>query len=130
MDSDAVRLLLRPAAASPDPADNSSVRYRSGRRLELRQGRVDELEITSPDGRVELHVRFTPEGPVLSFEGARVDLSNASELNLRADHVRVRARSSIDLSSEGEITVRGRNNVSIDGDNVMLNCDERPVSQR
>lgn len=128
-DSDAVRSLLRAPEALPNPAaDPSFVLLRSGRRLELRQGRLDEIEITSPDGRVELHVRFTPEGPVLSFEGARIDLSNARELNLRADQVRVRARERIDISSEDEVVVRGRGNVSIDGENVMLNCDEGPVS--
>lgn len=128
-DSDSVRSLLRAPEAAPNPASSPSfVRYRSGRQLELRQGRTDELEVTSPDGRVELHVRFTPEGPVLSFEGARIDLSNARELNLRADQVRVRARERVDISSDDEVLVRGRGNVSIDGENVMLNCDEGPVS--
>ncbi|MFO7564981.1 MAG: hypothetical protein R6X02_20215 [Enhygromyxa sp.] len=128
-DSETVRPLLRAAEAPPSPeASASYLRYRSGRRLELRQGRLDELEVTSPDGRVELHVRFTPEGPVLSFEGARIDLTNARELNLRADRVRVRARECVDLSSDDEVVVRGRGNVSIDGENVLLNCDENPIS--
>lgn len=127
-DADAVRLLLRPPEEARRSDDGpTEIAYRSGRTLRLEQGRIDLLEVTSPTGQVELRVRFTEDGPVLQFEGASIDLSNASRINLRSDEIRMYARDSIELESAGHVVVKGRGDVRVDGDPVLLNCTDQPI---
>lgn len=128
-----VRQLLR----APDEPSNPDaaplpprVQYRSGRTLTLLEGREDSLSVTSADGVVELTVRFTPEGPVLSFGGARLDLSHAGHVNLSCETLRLHGRRAVEVRSDGEIAVRGTEDVHLDGRNVLINCDERTPSQR
>jgi hypothetical protein len=106
------------------------MQYRSGRTLTLLEGRDDCVSVTSPDGVVELTVRFTPEGPVLTFGGARLDLSHAGELNVSCEKLRLHGRRGVDVQSDAEIVVRGREDVHLDGRNVLINCDERASSRR
>lgn len=128
-----VRQLLRAPdePTSPDAAPlPPRVQYRSGRTLTLLEGRDDCVSVTSPDGVVELTVRFTPEGPVLSFGGARLDLSHAGQLNLSCDKLRLQGRRGVEVHSDAEIVVRATEDVHLDGRNVLINCDERTPSRR
>jgi hypothetical protein len=86
--------------------------------------------VTSPDGTVELTVRFTPEGPILSFSGARLDLSHAGQLNLSCEELRLHGRRGVELQSGAEVVVRGAGDVHLDGRNVLINCDEPTPSRR
>ena len=98
----------------------------SGRLLRLLQGgRGELLEIRNPDGKVELEIRLTEEGPVLVFDAARLDLRAAGEVRVACDTFAVRAREGIDLGSAGEVRVRGDGDVHVDGENVLLNCGPR-----
>jgi hypothetical protein len=128
-----IRHLLRAADEPPHPEAAPlppRVRYRSGRTLTLLEGREDCVSVTSPEGMVELTVRFTPEGPVLSFSGARLDLTHAGLLNLSCEELRLHGRRGIELQSQAEIVMRGEGDVHLDGQNVLINCDEQRSSRR
>jgi hypothetical protein len=127
--------LIRPAddgagaEASPNPPP---VRYRSGRTLQLvggSEGAEEGLQVFSPDGQVELSVRFTPEGPVLSFSGARLDLSQTSEVNLQCERLTLYGSRRVEVVSGGELVVRGQEGVHVDGENVFVNCGDRAQFQ-
>jgi hypothetical protein len=129
----AVRQLLRAADDPPHPEAlplPPRVEYRSGRVLTLLEGAEDSVSVPSPEGLVELSVRFTRDGPILSFSGARIDLSHAGELNLSCEELRLHGRRGIELRSEAEIVVRGQGDVHLDGQNVLINCDEPRLSRR
>ena len=135
-DASALRQLLR---AADEPSSSEAlplpprVQFRSGRVLTMLEGgagREDCVSVTSPDGVVELSVRFTEQGPVLSFSGARLDLSHAGELNLSCEQLRLHGRRGVEVRSEAEVVVRGEGDVHVDGRNVLLNCDERTPPRR
>lgn len=77
----------------------------SGRELLVRGGSEESIEVRSPDGLVELSVVLTPEGPVLRFSGARVELS-AGTLALHADNIEIGARELASVTSGGEVVVQ------------------------
>jgi hypothetical protein len=132
-ETSALRQLMRAAGEPPNPEAAPlppRVQFRSGRVLTLLEGRDDSMSVTSPDGVVELTVRFTELGPVLSFSGARLDLSHAGELNLSCGQLRLHGRRGVEVRSEAEVVVRGEGDVHVDGRNVLLNCDERTASSR
>ena len=129
-DANALSQLLR---AADEPANPEAqpvpprVQYRSGRVLTLIDGgggREESLSVTSPDGTVELTVRFTAGGPVLSFAGARLDLRHEGEVSLSCEELRLHGRRGVELRSEAEVVVRGGGDVSVDGRSVRINCDE------
>lgn len=116
---------MRAADEPPNPEASPlppRVQLRSGRVLTLLEGCDDSVSVTSPDGVVELTIRFTEQGPVLSFSGARLDLSHAGELNLSCEQLRLHGRRGVEVRSEAEIVVRGEGDVHVDGRNVLLNC--------
>ena len=136
VDASALRELLREADAPPHLEAQrlpAKVRYRSGRVLTLAEGpdaERDSLLVTSPDGRVELTVRFTASGPVLSFDGARLALGDVSELELSCDRLRLSGEKGIELRSGASVVVRAEGDVHLDGENVMINCEDRALFRR
>ena len=110
-----------------------------GRAVRLtRDGDNDALVITSPQGRVEMEIRFTAEGPILSFTSAAVRLESPTSVSLSCDDFRVRARGEVDIAAEKTARVEGHgvevrsrrrdvhlkanDDVRLDGERVLLNC--------
>jgi phage gp45-like len=126
-------LLRAPSEPTPEsvlPAPPIS-RLPSGRMLRaIVGGRGEILEVRSPDGRLELRVRLTDEGPVLELDAARLDLTSVGAIDLTCERFAVRAREGVELHSDAEVSIRGQGNVHVDGDNVLLNCAERPAGRR
>lgn len=127
--------LMRPVddGAGPETAPSPApVRYRSGRTLHVigsTERGEEGLQVFSPDGRIELSVRFTPQGPVLSFAGARLDLSQASEINLNCERLTLNGSRRVEVVSGGDLVVRGQQGVHVDGENVFINCGDRTQFQ-
>ena len=102
----------------------------SGRQVQVgeRDG-LDYVEVTSASGDIELSVRFTPEGPVLSLRAVKLALS-AQTLDLRCARLQVEATERIETTSggdivtiaKGELRQRAFEDLSIDGKNVLINC--------
>ena len=123
-DHETLRALFRDADDAPAPEDIAPVpalsELPSGRQLRVIDGRAGEtVEVRSPDGVVELRVRLTDDGPVLEFEAARIDLRASHDVNVECERFSVRAREDMQLRSAEDI--------HIDGDNVLINCGDRPV---
>lgn len=60
------------------------------------------LAVSSPDGLVELSVRCTPDGCVLSFASAQLALSTPGRLDLRCRELLVDAERRLELNSGGD----------------------------
>lgn len=132
-------------AVSPAPTV-TQVRLRGGRTVEVVDDDAARVTITSPAGRVELRVRLTDDGPVLSFEQTGLTLSTRGALTLDCDDLRVRARRDVTmeagrdvvhdargevdiaggsvrmLAREGDATIESRGDARVDGARVLLNC--------
>src|SRR2546430_1070543 len=74
-------------------------------RIEHRQA-ADTLSIVDPDGRITLSIRVTADGPVLLFEGTRLNIQADGILCIDADHVAIRGRETLSLSSGGDAEIR------------------------
>jgi len=133
---------------SPTPSDESSKQDHlpvlaqdsqpqvlpSGRTLSVKAGNgTEEIEIRSASGDVEICVKLTDTGPVLSLRGARLEINssdtisvNCRQLELNAsERIMMHAAEDIDIHSGGEIHTQSAQQTFIDGDYVNLNCLDR-----
>jgi uncharacterized Zn finger protein len=86
------------------PGRTPPLRLTSGRRAAFRQREGDDiLTVTAADGRVELSVRFTPDGPVLSFDSAGLRLESPGTVTFSCERFQVEAREAVALHSAGAI---------------------------
>jgi uncharacterized protein (DUF2345 family) len=124
-----------PAASEEAPADDPADRLaamvdppRSGATLTLSTGHTaavapnepDRLTIRGPAGEVELSIRFTPEGPVLRFASAAIDLQSKGDIRLDCDRLQVRAREGIDLSTGGDLRQTAGGDAVIHADKTAI----------
>ncbi len=92
----------------------------SGRRLAVHSaGGEEALEVRSPDGTLEVLIRFTPAGAVVRVAAAKLEVA-ADELAVTvAGGVSVRA---------GEFRVTTDKSIHLNGETVRLNCTDAPPS--
>ena len=94
--------------------------FASGREVVLHGSSQDRLVVRGPTGQVELSVRFTEEGPVLSFSGAAIDLVSPGAVNLDCGSLRVRARDGIALEASGDIVQNAKGALRAEADDVSV----------
>ena len=92
----------------------------SGREVVLQGSAHDRLVVRSPSGQVELSVRFTEQGPVLSFSGAAIDLVSPGAVTLDCGSLRVRSRDGIALETSGDIVQNAKGALRGEADDVSL----------
>jgi len=113
--------LPAPLAQTADkPAEVSLPRaLSSGRTLRLTPATHtdnERLQVVSPSGDVEVEIAITAEGPVVRVRGADLRLSAARSIDLESTGpVRIRG---------SELRVRTEKSVHLNGETILLNCDE------
>jgi hypothetical protein len=85
----------------------------SGRSIILRVGDVEELQVRSPDGEVELTVVLTDAGPVVRMRAARLEVETAESVDIRCKTFNVRA---------DEMRVRTDGDIHMNAAVIRLNC--------
>jgi hypothetical protein len=102
-----------------------NARLPSGRTVSLSvRNDLEELQVKSPDGLLELRVVFGPEGPVVSLQCARLELSAPDRISVRCRKFEVQTAEAVEISgAEFRATTSG--NIWLNGEKVFLNC-ERP----
>jgi hypothetical protein len=122
---------------SPQAAPNPTLYFSSGRSVTVTDGAPEQLTVRSPEGAVELAVRFTPEGPVLSFSAAALDLRSSGTMRLACGKLEVDAREGIALTTGGDVraeadavairarlgdvAIEANDDVRVDGERIRLN---------
>lgn len=107
---------------------------RNVRQCDVRQRADDDceaIEIRAADGRVELAIRFTEAGPVLSFESASVELRSTRDVTVECDSFAVKAREAATIeaaevdvtSTSGELRLTGATDAWLTAEMLLLNCD-------
>jgi hypothetical protein len=85
--------------------ESARVTLSSGRRYELMsEGALDHLVVRSGSGTVLLRVAIDDEGPLLSFEGARIELNAPKQISLTAGAIELRAQHHLRVETEGSLT--------------------------
>lgn len=95
--------LERLAALADLPPRATTVELPSGRAVTVEAGASERLIVRGPAGAVELAIRFTEQGPVLSFSAAAIDLTSAGEIRMDCERLRVHARSEVAVTSDGDL---------------------------
>ena len=73
-------------------------------------------------GPVQLTIEITATGPVLWFQGPSLSLNAAGALTLSAESLSIHARHDLQLSAGGDVRVRANDDVTLNGERVLLNC--------
>lgn len=108
-----------------EPQDGEMVHALAfGRALRV-QPELGTVEISSPDGVVELSVRCTPGGCVLRFASAQLELATPGRLDVRCRELVVDAEQSVALSSGGDFTshIAGNSTTTVGG-RLQADADE------
>lgn len=111
---------------------------------------VNVLTILAPDGRVSLCIHITSDGPVLHFESGRLTLEARGILTVDAERIAIHGREGVAITSGGDakicaagdldsqariqnitahlgnVNVRANDDVRLNGERVMMNCDAEP----
>jgi hypothetical protein len=109
--------------------ENKEIKLPSGRSVSVKINGEEELEVFSPDGKLELKIRLTEDGPTLSLESVRLDLKASENISLQAKNVEIKGKESASLESEGKLKVdsekqmdiRSTENVKVVGKLIYLN---------
>jgi hypothetical protein len=109
--------------------EDKKINLPSGRSISVKINSEEELEIFSPDGKIELKIRFTEEGPTLSLECGRLDLKATENISLKAKKVEIRADEEtllesggkLKIDSEKQMDIRSTENVKVVGKLIYLN---------
>lgn len=85
------------------PPRATTIGLPSGRAVTVEGGGSERLVVRGPAGDVELAIRFTPAGPVLSFSAAAIELSSAGDIKMDCERLQVHARSEVVVASDGDL---------------------------
>jgi hypothetical protein len=108
-------------------------RNRASRALQLPSGRavalsvrndVEELQVTSPDGMLELKVIFGVEGPVVSLRCTRLELTSPDTVSVRCRKFEVETTDAVSISG-GELRATTSGNMWLNGEKIFLNCESQ-----
>ncbi len=116
----------------PEPlaAERTEIDLPHGRVVSLctRPG-IEELQILSPDGKVELRVAFGPDGPVVDLRCARLVLSSPDTVSVECRRFEVRTSEAVEIVG-AELRAVTSGDIRLNGERVLLNCtppgDEPP----
>src|SRR4051812_39720751 len=80
----------------------------SGRTLVIRStAGGDEIELRSPEGRLEVTIACTPDGPVVRVEAARLEVK-ADDVSFDAAKLSMKTTGDLHLASDAEVRVTGK----------------------
>ena len=112
----------------------SNIALQSGRTLRVvhTEG-AERIEISSARGDIELRVTMTPDGPVLSLSGAKLEINstdavvvNCREFSVNASEgIALESRGNVALRSNAEIVTKSLGNTLIDAQIIHLNGGDR-----
>jgi hypothetical protein len=106
-----------PESQPARPISRAGVELASERSLEIAEG-GSGFTLRAPNGGVELQVRITPDGPVLCFSAAALEIERTRSLKVSVDRLELRAREKLELHSQGEFSQ------TVAGD-CSLHCEGR-----
>ena len=98
----------------------------SGAVLSVRADETGEdIRVRSADGRMELSIRMTADGPVLSLRGVRLEIEAADTVALSCRELAITTREGMRVQTGGAFEVRAARDAAIDADYVKINCGDR-----
>lgn len=100
----------------------------SGRRVSADTMHGETLTVTSPEGALELTVRFTPEGPTLTLHAKTLCLRADKDLSIDCDRFALRARDGVSIETPKNLSLRAEGTLSVDGESIAIEAHQSDVS--
>jgi hypothetical protein len=122
-----------PGLTSP-PSPNSSIGLPSGRSIQITSGpQGDRFDIASSAGKIELSITLTDNGPVISIQGAMLEINSSDSVSLKCRDLSIQTESSLNIASQGSVDIhavgnlkaKALGNADIDAQLINLNCGDR-----
>ena len=115
MQADTATPALLDALLETDLESTQILAPTTGRRVSLRAGAggEDTLEVRSPDGAVELAIRLTAAGPVLSVSAVGLELTAQDKLSVRCRELELEATEDATLRAGGDITLQAQGEMDL-----------------
>jgi hypothetical protein len=119
---------FRPSEAAEDT--QKQMQLASGRRIVVEaSGKDDLIEILDPGGTLNVAVRLTEEGPVISVRGTRLELKAVETMTLEAKRIHiaaeeetiVKSHGKMDLDSSREMSIQSDDDIRVSGKIIHLN---------
>jgi len=78
------------------------------------------IQVKGPEGAVKLTIHVTPSGPVLHIDGDGLEIRCSGALALDAEHLILRGRQSLELSTAGDAAVRCQGDLHVEARALTL----------
>ena len=86
----------------------------SGRHLRIHSDEKGELlEIIERGGEAVVTVRLTDEGPIVTVQGAHLELKSTETLALEAKEVKIKAQENVSVESKGSLKIDSSDKMDI-----------------
>ena len=93
------------------------VQLDSGRRIHVQcDGQEEIIEIAESNGDILMKVRMTDEGPVISAQGARLELKSSETIALEAKKIRIQAQEEAIVESKGGLDLSASKKMDLHAD--------------
>ena len=97
-------------------AETKELQLDSGRYILIRSGEQEELLEIVERGRLVVTVRLTDEGPVVTVQGAHLELKSIETLALEAKEVKIKAEEKASIESMGSMKIDSSEKMDIHSD--------------
>lgn len=92
------------------PQDVSKLAFERSLRID-KAGNM--LEIESPEGNIELRVKITPEGPVLSFNSTKISMNSDADVSLQCKKFHLKTSEETKIESGGDLRQQVAGNLDV-----------------
>jgi hypothetical protein len=100
--------------------ETQQIQLDSGRQIVIHSSEHEELlEIIEIKGEVVLKVRLTDAGPVISVQGARLELKSTEALTLESKKIRIKAEEELGIESRGGLEIDSSKEIGIHSDDEI-----------
>jgi hypothetical protein len=103
---------LEPSEA--EQSNQKSLQLDSGRHVRVHSDEKGELlEILEGGGEAVVTVRLTDEGPVVTVQGAHLELKSTETLALEAKEIKIKAQENASIESKGSLKIDSSDKMDI-----------------
>jgi len=97
-----------------ETSTKKSLQLDSGRQVLVHTDEKEEiLEIVERGGEVVMALQLADEGPIVSVQGARLELKSTKTITLEGKKVKIKAQEEASIESEGKLKIESSKNMDL-----------------
>jgi|GEM_PF-1536340 len=132
-----------------EPPKQEILEFKHNNRLLIsREQAQDTVQVLHPSGEVQITIKMTEQGPVISLSGDIIEIEAKEKFTIKSPVIDLKASEEIKLTSEGDlhtnvkrdsfntariqhitadlgnVNIKANDDVRLDGERVKLNCTD------